>query len=210
MANTITTLRLVLLFATVWIAYRASPAWQLAVAPVLILIFVLDALDGWIARNFHEESLFGSIYDIAADRIVESVLWIVLADMGLVPLWITLVFITRGILVDAVRSVGASRGRNPFELGTSGIGRFLVGSRLMRGAYGVTKALTFVWIFLLRPWPVLAPERWAQWQSQLEFVTAVLVHLAVLMCIARALPVLLEFGPGDGRLIGLRPRRERP
>ena len=41
-------------------------------------------------------SLFGSIYDIAANRVVENVLWVVLANLDLVPVWVALVFVTRG------------------------------------------------------------------------------------------------------------------
>lgn len=207
MANLITTLRLLLLFLLVWMAYRAPAVWQLAIAPMLVVVFALDALDGWIARNLHEESLFGSIYDIAADRIVENVLWIVLADLNLVPVWIALVFITRGILVDAVRSVGASQGRSPFDLVSSGFGRFLVSGRFMRAAYGVTKAATFVWVFFLQPWPALRPDWWAQWHAPLQWASATLVYATLLMCLARGLPVLLEFGLREGSLYGARPRR---
>jgi CDP-diacylglycerol---glycerol-3-phosphate 3-phosphatidyltransferase len=69
-------------------------------------------------------SLFGSIYDIAANRVVENVLWVVLANLDLVPVWVALVFVTRGILVDAVRSVGASHGSSPFSLTRPRLGAF--------------------------------------------------------------------------------------
>ncbi|MBI2383675.1 MAG: CDP-alcohol phosphatidyltransferase family protein [Gammaproteobacteria bacterium] len=210
MANLVTTLRLTLLFVLVWLAYEAPPQWQLANAPLLLLIFALDGVDGWIARARHEESLFGSIYDIAADRIVENVLWLVLADLDLIPVWVALVFLTRGILVDAVRSVGASQGASPFSLTKTRVGRFLVAGRLMRGAYGVVKAGAFGWLFLWQPWPDLHPEFWARWQPGLQWVGAALVYGAVAMCLARGLPVLLEFGLADGRLLHRRPPKARP
>jgi CDP-diacylglycerol--glycerol-3-phosphate 3-phosphatidyltransferase len=201
MANLVTSLRLALLFVLVWMALEAPPQWQLANAPLLVVIFVLDGVDGWIARNKHEESLFGSIYDIAADRVVENVLWVVLAQLGFVPVWVALVFIARGILVDAVRSVGAAQGRSPFSLTTSALGRFLVGGRFVRAAYAALKASTFGWVFLLQPWAALEPELWALWQPRLEMVTGVLVYAAVALCLARGVPVLVEFGLAEGRLI---------
>lgn len=204
MANLITTVRLALLFVLVWMAYEAPPAVQLLNAPLLLLIFVLDAVDGWAARRWREESLFGSIYDIAADRIVENVLWLVLADLELVPVWVALLFLTRGILVDSVRGVGASRGQTPFSLIRSRTGRFLVHGRFMRAAYGTVKALAFGWIFLLQPWPALDPALWATWQPTLAPVTATLVYAAVLLCLTRGLPVLLEFALAESRLF--RPR----
>lgn len=208
MANHITTLRLALLLPVILVGYFAPPLWQLANAPLLIVIFTLDAVDGWVARVRHEESLFGAIYDIAADRVVENVLWIVCAHMQLVPVWVALVFITRGILVDAVRSVGASQGKTPFSLTITRLGHELVGGRFMRVVYAVIKAVAFAWIFLLQPLPALYPEWWAQWQSQLLRVTDALIYSAVFLCIVRGLPVLLEFGFRDeGKLLSPRPRR---
>ncbi len=208
MANHITTLRLALLVVVVLLSYLAPPIWQWANVPLLIVIFVLDAVDGWVARVRHEESLFGAIYDIAADRVVENVLWIVCAHLQLVPVWVALVFITRGILVDAVRSVGASQGKTPFSLTISKLGHELVGGRAMRIVYAAIKATAFAWIFLLQPLPALYPEWWAQWGPQLLRVTDVLIYSAVFLCIARGLPVLLEFGFRDeGKLLSQRPRR---
>ena len=43
----------------------------------------LDGVDGYVARKRNETSVFGSIFDIAIDRVVENVLWVVLADLGL-------------------------------------------------------------------------------------------------------------------------------
>ena len=70
MANLITLLRLLLLFVLLVLAYRATPAWQLLDAPLLLLIISLDGLDGYVARKRSETSVFGSIFDIAVDRIV--------------------------------------------------------------------------------------------------------------------------------------------
>ena len=85
MANLITLLRFLLLFLLVAMAYWASPHLQMINAPLLVLIIALDGLDGWVARRRGETSVFGSIFDIAVDRVVENVLWIVLGDLGLDP-----------------------------------------------------------------------------------------------------------------------------
>jgi CDP-diacylglycerol--glycerol-3-phosphate 3-phosphatidyltransferase len=210
MANHITTFRLALLLPVILVAYYAPPAWQLVNAPLLIVIFLLDAVDGWVARVRHEESLFGAIYDIAADRVVENVLWIVSAHLQLVPVWVALVFITRGILVDAVRSVGASQGKTPFSLTITRLGHELVGGRAMRFGYAAIKAAAFAWIFMLQPLPELYPDWWARWGTQLQRVTDVLIYSAVFLCLARGLPVLLEFGlKEEGKLLTPRPRRRR-
>src|SRR5690606_14078308 len=107
--------------------------WQLLDPPLLLLIISLDGLDGWVARRRGETSLFGAVFDIAADRVVEVVLWLVLADLGLVPIWVAILFVTRGVLVDSIRYARIASGGGVFDM-TSRIGRFLVAGRFMRGA----------------------------------------------------------------------------
>jgi CDP-diacylglycerol--glycerol-3-phosphate 3-phosphatidyltransferase len=193
MANLITSARLILLFVLVGMAYTAPPFWQLFNPFLLVMVILLDALDGYVARMRGETSVFGSVYDIAADRVVENVLWIILADLGLVPLWVTLLIVTRGLLTDAIRSQGAAVGMTPYGMMDSPVGRFIVAGRFMRGFYGTVKAVVFAWILAFKPVPLLWPAWWAQWSDPVEDVAALLVYLTVFLCILRGIPVLVEF-----------------
>lgn len=192
MANAITLLRLTLLFCLVGMAYWAPPAWQLANAPLLLVVIALDGVDGWVARRRGESSAFGAVFDIAADRVVEAVLWLVLADLGLAPIWVAILFVTRGVLVDCVRYARIAGGGSVFDM-RSRIGRFLVAGRFMRGLYGTLKAATFGWLFLLQPWPSLAPARFAEWAPLIEPITGGLVYGSALVCLLRGVPVIAEF-----------------
>ncbi len=193
MANLITSARFLLLFVLVALAYAAPPAWQLGNPLLLIVIIVLDGVDGYVARRRGETSVFGSLYDIAVDRVVENVLWIVLADLDLVPVWVALLFITRGVLVDTIRGHGAAQGESAFRMMRTAWGKFLVASRFMRALYGTVKATTFAWILLFQPFPHLYPQRWAHWSASVMLVTHVLVTAAVVLCLVRGFPVLAEF-----------------
>ncbi len=193
MANLITSIRFVLLFILVAMAYLAPPHWQLVNPVLLLVIIALDGLDGYVARKRGESSAFGSAYDIAVDRVVENVLWIVLADLELVPIWVSLVFITRGILVDTIRAQGMQEGKTAFEMMRSPLGRFLVSGRFMRGFYGAVKAVTFAWVLLFQPIPTLYPEFWSQWADVVDAVTHVLVYVSVAVCLIRGVPVVWEF-----------------
>ena len=104
MANLITLARLILLFVVVAIAYQPSSTFQLINLPLLIALFVADAIDGHVARRLNESSVFGAMFDIASDRIVEYTLWIIFADLDLVPIWVPLIFVFRGTIVDTIRS----------------------------------------------------------------------------------------------------------
>ena len=193
MANLITLLRFLLLFLLVAMAYWAPPHLQLVNAPLLLLIIGLDAVDGWVARRRGETSIFGSIFDIAVDRVVENVLWIVLSDLGLIPIWVAIVFIVRGAIVDSVRYASIARGEAAFEGMQSKLARMLVAGRWMRGGYGVIKAGTFGWVLMLQPWPAVFPQLWARWAPELNEVTIALVSLSVGFCLLRGLPVVAEF-----------------
>jgi CDP-diacylglycerol--glycerol-3-phosphate 3-phosphatidyltransferase len=193
MANLITSVRFALLFLLVAMVYLAPPHWQLVDPLLLILIIALDGVDGYVARRRGETSVFGSVYDIAVDRAVENILWIVLADVELVPVSVALLFITRGILVDTVRGESLAQGVGAFEMMRSSLGHFLVASRFMRGLYGTVKAFTFSWILLIQPFQTLMPEFWANWSGAISLVTHSLILLAIVLCLARGIPVLVEF-----------------
>lgn len=192
MANLITLFRFVLLFPLIVMAYAAPPHWQMLDAPLLIVIVALDGVDGWVARRRNETSVFGSIFDVAIDRAVENVLWVVLADLNLVPLWVALTFIIRGTVVDSIRYAAISRGETAFGMMRSRWGRFIVAGRFMRGFYGTVKAVTFGWIFLIQPWPALFPELWLRVGDTASLIADFLVYVSVALCIIRGVPVILE------------------
>ena len=81
LANTITILRFPLLAAVVTLLYQQSDSLRLAAVLLIAVLMFMDTLDGVVARRRHEESLMGSALDIAADRAVEIVLWVVFAHL---------------------------------------------------------------------------------------------------------------------------------
>jgi CDP-diacylglycerol--glycerol-3-phosphate 3-phosphatidyltransferase len=210
MANLITGGRFALLFVLIYSVYRASPDWQLLNAPLLLLIISLDGVDGYVARRRGETSAFGAIFDIAVDRVVENVLWVVLADLDLVPIWVAIVFITRGCIVDSIRYAAVARGETAFGMLQSGWGRILVAGRWMRGFYGALKAVTFAWILLMQPLPHLDPELWAAWSDPVEVVTAILFVASVIVCLVRGAPVVIEFIHRSGAASHRLTRRSAP
>lgn len=193
MANAVTMSRFVLLLAVLFIAYNVDGPWLLLNVPLVILIFISDGIDGYVARKRHEESLFGAVFDIAADRIVEYVLWVALADLDLVPIWVPLVFIVRGTLTDAIRSAAGRRGQTPFGMMRSRLGRAIVVGGFMRSGYAVVKAVAFCWLLMLPGLPDAAPSVWSEHSEMLLLIGMMLTWLAVVLCILRGVPVVMEF-----------------
>ncbi|HEX6998851.1 MAG TPA: CDP-alcohol phosphatidyltransferase family protein [Gammaproteobacteria bacterium] len=194
MANLLTLSRLILLLIVAWLFYVPSPVWHFVSFFLIILIFVSDGLDGYVARKRNETSLFGALFDIAGDRVVELTLWIVAADNDLVPIWVPLVFIIRGVVVDTIRSsYSMAEGTAPFALMRSSIGKFIVAGRFMRIFYAVIKACAFCGLALLRAFPAALPEVWGYVGWLWTGLTYLFVYLAVALCVLRGLPVVIEF-----------------
>ena len=194
MANLITLSRLLLLLVVILIIYFGSPQAQLINIFLLILVFVSDGVDGYVARRLHEESMFGAIFDIAADRIVELCLWIVFAHIGALPVWIPLVFVARGIMTDAIRTAETEKKhQTPFATMRSAIGKTLVAGRFMRAFYAVLKAVAFCVLLLAIPLPTLSPVLWADYGGLVHGAGLMLAYASVLICILRGLPVIIEF-----------------
>ena len=197
LANLITASRLLLLGAVLAVLYQAVGPWLLSAVPLLILVFASDGFDGYVARKRHETSNFGAWFDISCDRIVEYVLWIVFADLDLVALWVPLLFVIRGTLVDTVRSTESARtGQQPFDTVQMRLSRWLVGGRFMRIFYAVIKAVTFCWLALIHALPEVVPTLWIEWAAALQGIGWFLVLLCATLCVVRGLPVLWEFVAG--------------
>ena len=192
LANWITLSRFPLLLLIVLILYLGSPWAQLAGVVLLFVGLMLDTVDGVVARKRGQTSLFGSVLDIAADRTYELVLWVCFADLRMIPLAIPLIIIARTTLTDALRSIGVGKGTVPFAQHRTALGRFLVGSTVMRTGYAVTKVVTFCGLALTRALTGLPESGFGLALPSMLSVFQVTAWLAVLFCVFRGLPVIVH------------------
>ncbi len=76
--------------------------FQLA-ALIFVLAGVTDAMDGAIARSFHQESLFGAYLDPIADKLLLSTAYISLTipqgQATVIPLWLTIMALFRDAMI---------------------------------------------------------------------------------------------------------------
>jgi len=194
LANTITALRLPVLLAAALLLYAPTAPWRLAASPLIVILILMDTVDGIIARARHESTLLGSVLDIMADRTVELVLWICLADIGLVPVVIPIIFVVRGTVVDALRSIHVSAGERPFDSLQSSLGRALVKSPWMRSSYAIVKCVAFAGLALASALALYAAEG-AVTQQLVDVTRAVfqvVAWIATAFCLARGIPVVVE------------------
>jgi CDP-diacylglycerol--glycerol-3-phosphate 3-phosphatidyltransferase len=199
MANIITVGRVLLLFVAIAMIYWGD-YWVVVIAGAMIAgIFAGDGLDGWVARRRNASSKLGAVLDIAGDRVVENVLWVVFAELQLIGVWAPLVVMTRSFVVDVLRSVALSEGKTPFGDTTmmrSTFTWFLTASRFSRTAYGWSKALGFVFLAWLVVWRMPGADgRALDLFMDYEPVRAfgwLMVYTSVALCVIRGLPVIWD------------------
>jgi CDP-diacylglycerol--glycerol-3-phosphate 3-phosphatidyltransferase len=188
LANTITLARLPLLLLLV--AFLFVPLWHVRLLGLglLIILYLMDWFDGYVARLRNEVTEMGAVLDIALDRAVENILWITFMYLGMVPLWVPIVFLIRSFIVDGIRGAALAQGKSGFGMMHSPVGRFLVASRFMRAFYGLAKAVVFCVLYLTQ---ILALEN-PKILVTLQPLNQGLIFLAVGLCILRGIPVVLD------------------
>jgi phosphatidylglycerophosphate synthase len=195
--NQITLIRLALVFVSIGLFKLGSYA-SLAALLLVVITLGLDAADGFVARRFRLSSDAGAAFDIAADRIVESVYWIFFASSGLISFWIPTIVIARGGLTDFLRAIAFRQGQTAFGEKTmmqSRWGQVLASSRGSRAAYGIVKCAAF---FVMGTWLALIDFPSVRGALSLgairafHFCTIALAITAVAFCLLRGLPVIVE------------------
>ncbi len=204
-ANLITLVRILMAFSVI-LMFHGNFLWCVTAAVLTLVVIYLDSLDGIIARKLGIASEFGALFDITGDRIVEHLYWIFFATVGLVSLWVPIIFLSRSFLVDTLRAVAFSKaGKTPFgekSMMRAGVTHFLTASRFSRGIYGVGKVIAFILlgsVLALSKAPqnalALLP---AALPALLATITNVLVWIVVAMNLIRGIPVLID---GRGYLL---------
>ncbi len=213
MANLITVGRLIVMFVVVAMVSFGNVDVIGASMVLIALVFASDGLDGWVARRRNSTSAFGAVLDIAGDRIVENVLWVLFAALDVIPLWVPLLVMTRGFIVDALRSMSYAEGMTAFgsrNMMRSPFTQWLTAGRFMRALFASAKAIGFV--FLTGYAGSLgsdAPGTWLGDIYDLAPFTVVgwgAVWLAVTLTIVRGVPVIVDAWQVIGTSSGSRSR----
>jgi CDP-diacylglycerol--glycerol-3-phosphate 3-phosphatidyltransferase len=163
-----------------------------------VAAIAMDALDGHLARKKKLATAEGAQIDILGDRMIENLYFTYFAVVGMVSLWLPILFFARGAATDFLRGLAT-------KTGSSGSGanamllnpwaRALVASPWSRAAYATMKCFCFCYLGIERalthgPVALLGPmalelhtliRTGAQW---LAWSTAA-------FCIVRGLPVFV-------------------
>ena len=172
---------------------------NLAAVVLTVAAIALDALDGHIARRKKMETPLGAHVDILGDRIIENIYFTYFAVVGMVSVWLPILFFARGAATDFLRGLAMKSGRSGWG-GQSMLqtwwGKALVGSRWSRGLYAAMKCVCFCYLGLelaLTRGPVaLLGSLTTDLHGTIRGVAQILVWSTGVFCLVRGLPVLAE------------------
>jgi CDP-diacylglycerol---glycerol-3-phosphate 3-phosphatidyltransferase len=196
--NKVTLLRVVVGFGAVCLFGR-GPWANLAAVGLTITAIALDALDGHLARKKKMATPVGAQLDILGDRMIENLYFTYFAVVGMVSLWLPVLFFARGAATDFLRGLAMKAGHS--DWGANAMlqtwwGRALVTSRWSRGLYAAMKCLCFCYLGLelaLTRGPVaLVGELAADLHMMIRAGAQVLTWMTAAFCLVRGLPVLVE------------------
>ncbi len=100
--NQITLLRLGFLPFFLILVFYEEYRWSLI---VLVFVALTDAFDGYLARTLHQKSALGAYLDPIADKLLLSSSFIVLAMSKKIAWWLTILVLSRDVLVLTVAAV---------------------------------------------------------------------------------------------------------
>jgi CDP-diacylglycerol---glycerol-3-phosphate 3-phosphatidyltransferase len=196
--NKITLLRVAVGFLAVSLFGR-GPLRNLLAVGLTVAAIALDALDGHIARSRKMATPEGAQIDILGDRMIENMYFTYFAVVGMVSLWLPIVFFARGAVTDFLRGLAMKAGRSGWDANAMlqpKWARALVASRWSRGAYATLKCVCFCYLGLelaLTRGPLaLLGHLTMDLPAAIHAGATLLVWATAAFCIVRGLPVLLE------------------
>jgi CDP-diacylglycerol--glycerol-3-phosphate 3-phosphatidyltransferase len=196
--NKITTLRVLVGFTAV--ALFGKGTWtNLAAVVLTVASIALDALDGHLARRKQMATPLGAQLDILGDRMIENMFFTYFAVVGMVSLWLPVLFFARGAATDFLRGLALKAGHSGWGANAmlqTRWGRALVASRWSRGLYAALKCACFCYLGLelaLTRGPVaLLGTIAGETHLTIRTIAQILTWATAAFCLLRGLPVLLE------------------
>ncbi len=173
LANWLTLLRLCLV--PVAVAAIVQQAWQIAFA-AYALAGVSDAVDGFVARRFNQQTELGAVLDPIADKALLVSIYVTLAIVGAIPSWLTILVVSRDIMIVGAVIISWLLG-NPVEIRPLFVSKantvaqiVFAGFMLFRLAFG----LPLDWLY----WPLIGSVCALTAASMLAYLSSWIKHMA--------------------------------
>ncbi|MCY6380107.1 CDP-alcohol phosphatidyltransferase family protein [Hoeflea prorocentri] len=110
--NIITVLRFLMVPAVVY-SLLVGAMWPAFV--IFVIAGISDAVDGFIARQFQQQTELGAYLDPIADKLLLMTVFIMLAILGHLPHWLVVMVVSRDILI-IIAVILSSVMARPFDM----------------------------------------------------------------------------------------------
>ncbi len=101
--NSLTISRIFLTILFIFVVFYEGIFFKSLALGIFLLASLTDYLDGYWARQKGEITSFGRLMDPIADKLLTQSAFIVFVLMGLVPVWMALIIITRDVWITGQR-----------------------------------------------------------------------------------------------------------
>jgi cardiolipin synthase len=113
--------------------------WQALI--IFVAAGLTDLLDGWIARKFNQRSALGAILDPAADKLLMTTAFILMALpkdhlRAPIPTWVAILSISRDVVISLVGLVAWVR-HEALDRRPSALGKFTTGAEIVALGFGL-------------------------------------------------------------------------
>lgn len=111
LANILTLARICAVPLIVLVLYFPGKITCLIAMLLFILACVTDYVDGFVARKYNLVTNVGKFMDPIADKILIAAVLVMLTELQWVPAWISIIIISREIVVTGLRAIAADQGK---------------------------------------------------------------------------------------------------
>jgi len=108
--NILTSLRVVLIPAIIWLLMQRDPTLDLVAALTFTAAGITDYFDGYFARKYKTESVFGKLMDPLADKFLVVSSLCMLQELGRIPAVLVILLICREMAITGLRAFASSEG----------------------------------------------------------------------------------------------------
>ena len=108
--NILTSIRVAMIPAIIWLLMQRNPTLDIVAGFTFAAAGVTDYFDGYFARKYKSESVFGKLMDPLADKFLVVSSLCMLQDLGRIPAILVILLICREMAITGLRALASSEG----------------------------------------------------------------------------------------------------
>ena len=108
--NKLTLTRLLIVPFIIIALYMQTKEAAYASLTLLVIAWVTDILDGYLAKKNGLRTKYGVFFDPFVDKILVSFTFIVLGDLKIIPMWLVILILFRDYVTQAIRNKAGEKG----------------------------------------------------------------------------------------------------